>query len=140
MSNAQRELDLYEEPWFGRMFTKFLVAGILLLGSFFLLTLWWDVNLVLLKDAEFDGRTSGFAYNSYLMIERVLGAVIFGGKFLGEAFLIFGILTGLATIIWHLSRQARNLPELARRALDNDNPNRGAPLAGQNPEYEERFP
>ena len=62
--------------------------------------------------------------------DRVLGAVIFGGKFLGEAFLIFGILTGLATIIWNLSRQARNLPELARRALDDDNPNRGTPMAG----------
>ena len=130
LAEAQRELDLSEEPWFGRMFTKFLFAGILLLGFFFLLTLWWDVNLVLLKDAEFDGHTSGFAYNSYLMIERVLGAIIFGGKFLGEAFLIFGILTGLATIIWNLSRQARNLPELARRALDDDNPNRGTPLAG----------
>ena len=130
LDEAQRELDQYEEPWFGRVFTKFLLAGILLLGFFFLLTLWWDANLVLLKGAEFDGRTSGFAYSSYLMIERVLGAVIFGGKFLGEAFLIFGILTGLATIIWNLSRQAQNLPELARRALDNDNPNRGTPLAG----------
>ena len=129
LTEAQRELDLYEEPLFGRMFTKLLFAGILLLGFFFLLTLWWDANLVLLKNAEFDGRTSGFAYSSYLMIERVLGAVIFGGKFLGEAFLIFGILTGLATIIWNLSRQARNLPELARRALD-DHPNRGTALAG----------
>lgn len=130
LDEAQRELDLFEEPWFGRMFTKFLFAGILLLGFFFLLTLWWDVNLIFLKDAQFDGRTSGFSYEFYLMVERVLGAVIFGGKFLAEAFLIFGILTGLATIIWNLSRQARNLPELARRALDTNNPNRGAPLAG----------
>ena len=130
LDEAQRELDLFEEPWFGRVFTKFLFAGILLLGFFFLLTLWWDANLVFLKDAEFDGRTSGFAYEAYLMIERVLGAVIFGGKFLGEAFLIFGILAGLATIIWNLSRQARNLPELARRAMDTNNPNRGTPLAG----------
>jgi len=130
LTEAQRDLDSYDEPWFGRMFTKFLFAGILILGFFFLLTLWWDVNLVLMKNAEFDGRTSGFAYESYLMIERVLGAVIFGGKFLGEALLIFGILTGLVTIIWNLSRQARNLPELARRALDADNPNRGSQLPG----------
>ena len=130
LDEAQRELDLFEEPWFGRWFTRFLFSGILVLGFFFLLTLWWDVNLVFLTDAEFDGRTSGFAYESYLLIERVLGAVIFGGKFLGEALLIFGILTGLATIIWNLSRQARNLPELARRAMNEDNPNRGAPLDG----------
>ena len=64
------------------------------------------------------------------MIERVLGALIGGGKFLGEGLLIFGILTGLAAIIWNLSRQARNLPELARRALNPDSPDRGTPLAG----------
>ena len=130
LSEAQDELDSYEEPWFSRMFTKFLFTGILLLGFFFLLTIWWNINLVFLRNAEFDGRTTGFAYEAYLMIERVLGAVVFGGKFLGEAFLIFGILTGLATIIWNLSRQARNLPELARRALDEHNPSRGTPLAG----------
>ena len=100
------------------------------MGFFFLLTLWWDANLVLLKYAEFNGQTSGFAYNSYLMIERVLGALIGGGKFLGEALLIFGILTGLATIIWNLSKQANNLPELARRALNSDHPNRGTSLPG----------
>ena len=130
LTEAQAASDQWQEPWFGRLFTKFLFAGIVTLGFFFLLTLWWDANLVLLKDAEFDGRTTGFAYNAYLMIEQVLGALIGGGKFLGEALLIFGILTGLATIIWHLSRQSRNLPELARRALDPNNPNRGAQLAG----------
>ncbi len=130
LSEAQFESDQWQEPWFGRMFTKFLSAGIVTLGFFFLLTLWWDANLVLLKDAEFDGQTSGFSYNAYLMIERVLGALISGGKFLGEALLIFGILTGLATIVFHLSRQARNLPELARRAMDPSNPNRGTRLAG----------
>ena len=130
LTEAQSESDGWEEPWFGRLFTKFLFGGILVMGFFFLLTLWWDANLVLLKDAEFDGQTSGFAYNAYLMIERVLGALIGGGKFLGEALLIFGILTGLATIIWNLSRQASNLPELARRALDPNNPNRGTPLPG----------
>ena len=130
LTEAQAESDRWEEPWFGRLFTKFLFGGILVMGFFFLLTLWWDANLVLLKDAEFDGQTSGFAYNAYLMIERVLGAFIGGGKFLGEALLIFGILTGLATIIWNLSRQANNLPELARRALNTDNPNRGTPLPG----------
>ena len=88
------------------MFTKFPFAGVVILGILFLLMLWWDVNIVFLKNAEFYGRTTGFAYEAYLMIERVLGAVIFGGKFLGEAFLILGILTGLATIIWNLSRQA----------------------------------
>lgn len=130
LDEAQRELDQFEEPWFGRMFTRFLFAGILLLGFFFLLTIWWDINLVFLNDAKFDGRTTGFAFEYYLMVERVLATVIFGGKFLGEALLIFGILTGLATIIWNLSRQARNLPELARRAMDRNNPDRGTDLAG----------
>ena len=74
-------------------------------------------NLVLLKQAEFDGQTSGAAYETYLMIDRILDPLIGAGKFLGEGLLIFGILTGLATIIWHLSLQARTLPALTRRAL-----------------------
>jgi len=105
------------EPWFGRVFTRFLFAGILVVGFFFVLTIWWDANLVLLKDAEFDGRTTGAAYNTYLMTERVLDPLIASGKFLGEGLLIFGILTGLATIIWHLSFQAGAVPALTRRAL-----------------------
>ena len=109
-----------KEPWFGRHFTKFLFAGILVMGFFFLLTIWWDTNLVLLKNAEFDGRTSGAAYNTYLMTERVLDPLICGGKFLGEGLLIFGILTGLATIIWNLSLQAQVLPNLTRTALQPD--------------------
>ena len=40
LDEAQRESDQFEEPWFGRMFTRFLFAGILLLGFFFLLTIW----------------------------------------------------------------------------------------------------
>ena len=108
----------WQEPWFGRVFTRFLFSGILVVGFFFLLTLWWDANLVLLKNAEFDGRTTGAAYNTYLMTEQVLGAVIGGGKFLGEGLLIFGILTGLATIIWNLSLQTRALPHFTRRLLE----------------------
>ena len=109
-----------EEPWFSRVFTKFLFAGILVMGFFFLLTLWWDANLVYLKDAELDGRTSGAAYQTYLVVDKILDPLIGGGKFLGEGLLIFGIVTGLATIVWNLSFQARVLPILARRALRPD--------------------
>lgn len=105
------------EPWYGRWFTKFLFTGILVMGFFFVLMLWWDINAVRLVDAELDGHTSGAAYNTYLMVDRVLGTIIGSGKFLGESLLIFGILTGLATIIWNLSFQARALPTLTRRAL-----------------------
>ena len=90
------------------------------MGFFFLLTLWWDANLVYLKDAEFDGRTSGAAYQTYLVVDKILGPLIGAGKFLGEGFLIFGIVTGLATIVWNLSFQSRVLPILARRALRPD--------------------
>ena len=107
----------YREPWFGRLFTRLLFAGILVMGFFFLLMLWWDANLVLLKQAEFDGRTSGGAYNTYLMVERTLDPIIGSGRFLGEGLLFLGIVSGLATIIWHLSFQARTLPALTRRAL-----------------------
>ncbi len=117
-----------QEPWLSRNFPKLLFAGILVLGFYFVLTLWWDANLVLLKNAEFDGQTSGASYNAYLMIDRVLSAEIGGGKFLGVGLLVFGILGGLATIIWNLSFQARALPELGRRALNPDNPNRGTEL------------
>ena len=116
----------WQEPWFGRVFTRFLFSGILVVGFFFLLTLWWDANLVLLKNAEFDGRTTGATYHTYLMTERVLGAIIGGGKFLGEGLLIFGILTGLATIIWNLSLQARALPQFTRRLLEPAGSNEGA--------------
>ena len=105
------------EPWYGRWFPRLLFAGILVMGTFFVLTLWWDVNALRLVDAQVDGRTSGLAYKAYLMTDRVLGTIIFSGKFLGEGLLIFGILTGLATIIWHLSFQAGNLALLTRRAL-----------------------
>lgn len=114
---AEADASGWQEPWFGRVFTRFLFSGILVVGFFFLLTLWWDLNLVLLQNAEFDGRTTGAAYNTYLMIERVLSAVIGGGKFLGEGLLILGILTGLATIIWNLSLQAQAIPQFTRRLL-----------------------
>ena len=135
---GQRVLDAYRsagveasrlsEPWYGRLFTRFLFSGILVVGFFFLLTLWWDANLVFLKDAEFAGRTSGAAYNTYLMTERVLGPIIGAGKFLGEGLLIFGILTGLATIIWNLSFQGRALPSLTLRALRPGDANDGTDL------------
>ena len=108
----------WQEPWFGRVFTRFLYSGILVVGFFFFLTLVWDANLLLLNNAEFDGRTTGAAYNTFLMTERVLAAVIGGGKFLGEGLLILGILTGLATIIWNLSLQAQALPQFTRRLLE----------------------
>ena len=114
---AEAEASRLMEPWFGRLFTRFLFAGILVMGFFFLLMLWWDANLVLLKQAEFDGRTTGAAYETYLMIDRILEPIIGAGRFLSMGLLILGIVTGLATIIWHLSFQARTLPALTRRAL-----------------------
>ena len=84
---AGAEADGPTEPWFGRLFTRFLFAGILVMGFFFLTMLWWDINLVFLKDAEFDGRTSGAAYNTYLMVDRVLGPIIGSGRFLAEGLL-----------------------------------------------------
>ena len=120
---AGAEASQYTEPWFGRLFTRFLFAGILVMGLFFLLMLWWDINLVFLKDAEFDGRVSGAAYNTYLMTDRVLGPIISAGRFLSMGMLFFGILTGLATIIWHLSLQARGVPALTQSALRRGNTN-----------------
>ena len=114
---SEAETSRFEEPWVGRHFTKFVFVGMLIVLSMFVLTLWWDANLVFLKQAEFDGRTSGAAYETYLMIERILDPLIGGGKFLGEGVLIFGIIGGLATIVTHLSFQARSLPALTRSAL-----------------------
>ncbi|MCH8185330.1 MAG: hypothetical protein IH862_04435 [Chloroflexi bacterium] len=114
---AGAEASRFEEPWIGRHFTRFLFGGMLIVLSMFVLTLWWDANLVFLKQAEFDGNTSGAAYETYLMIERILGPLIGAGKFLGEGVLIFGIVGGLAAIVTHLSFQARSLPSLTRSAL-----------------------
>ncbi len=43
------------EPWYGRWFPRLLFAGILVMGTFFVLTLWWDVNVLRLVDAQVDG-------------------------------------------------------------------------------------
>lgn len=115
---AQAEASRFTEPWFGRFFTRFLFGGLLVVLFFFVVTLWWDANLVFLKRAEFAGQTGGAAYETYLITERVLGPIIGAGKFVGEALLILGIATGLATIVINLSFQARALPGLTRRALD----------------------
>ena len=105
------------EPWFGRWFTWLMFSGIALMIFFFLLTLWWDANVLQLVSYQVDGRTSGALYYNYLMTDGVLGAIIDSGKFLAMGLLIFGILTGLATIIWNLSYQATALSVLTRRAL-----------------------
>ena len=120
------EASRRSEPWYGRLFTRFLFAGILVVGFFFLMMLWWDVNLVFLRAAEFDGRTTGAAFNTYLMVDRVLNPIVGAGKFLGEGLLIFGIVTGLATIIWHLSFQARALPAFTQQALRPNDVNQRA--------------
>jgi len=105
------------EPWFGRWFTGLMFSGIALMIFFFLLTIWWDANVLRLVEFQVDGRTSGALYYNYLMTDRVLGAIIFSGKFLAMGLLIFGILTGLAAIIWNLSYQSTALSVLTRRAL-----------------------
>lgn len=114
---VEAEASRFEEPWFGQYFTRFLFGGFAVVLLMFVFTLWWDANLVFLKRAEFDGRTSSTAYEIYLYIERILGPIIGAGKFLGVGLVIFGILTGLATIITNLSFQTRALTILTRRAL-----------------------
>ena len=114
---AEAEAARFREPWFGRYFTRFLFAGMLVVLFFFVITLWWDANLVFLQRAVFAGQTAGAAYETYVLTERILGPIIGAGKFLGEGLLIFGIITGLATIIMHLSFQAGALPSLTSRAL-----------------------
>jgi len=109
--------DQPTEPWFGRWFPTLLFSGIALMIFFFLLTLWWDANVIRLVEFQVDGRTSGALYYNYLMTDRVLGAIIFSGQFLAMGLLIFGILTGLAAIIWNLSYQSTALSVLTRRAL-----------------------
>ncbi|MCH8191816.1 MAG: hypothetical protein IIC80_10760, partial [Chloroflexi bacterium] len=114
---AEADAARFEEPWFGRWFPRLVVAGFATVLFALVLTLWWDANLVFLKRAEFAGQTSGLGWESYLIIDRVLGPVINGVKFFGEGMLILGIATGLATIITNLSFQARALPFLTRRAM-----------------------
>lgn len=104
------------EPWFGRWFTRLVFSGVALMIFFFLVTVWWAFN-VLGLDFNADGGVSGASNHTYLMIDRILGPIVFSGKFLAMGLLIFGILTGLAAIIWNLSYQAVGLPLLTRRAL-----------------------
>ena len=114
---TEAEASRFTDPWFGRYFTRFLFGGMGVVLFFSVVALWWDANLVFLKRAEFAGQTSGAAYETYLMTERILDPLIGAGKFVGEALLILGIATGLATIITNLSFQARALPTFTRRAL-----------------------
>lgn len=69
-----------QEPWFSRNFPNLLLAGIPAMDFYFILTLWWNANLVLLKNVEFDGQSSSVSYKSYLMIDGVLSAVIGGAR------------------------------------------------------------
>ncbi|MEE9285531.1 MAG: hypothetical protein V3V35_07375 [Dehalococcoidia bacterium] len=120
-----------EEPWFGRWFTRLLFSGIVVLLITFVLALWWDANFVFLKRAEFAGHTSGTAWETYSIVERALDPLLRGGKFLGMGLLIVGIATGLGTIIFNLSFQAKGLPAMTRRAMgqgDGDQPRE--PLRG----------
>ena len=109
-----------EEPWFGRWFTRLLFSGIVVLLLTFLVTLWWDANLVFLKRAEFAGHTSGAAWETYSIVEVALDPLLRGGKFLGMGLLILGIATGLGTIVFNLSLQAKGLPSMTRRAMGQD--------------------
>ncbi len=117
---AEAEALRFEEPWFGRWFPRLLVTGMSVVLFFFLVTLWADANLVFLMRADFAGQTSGAAWETYTIVNRALGPIITGGKFLGEGLLIVGIATGLATIVTNLSIQAKALPALTRRAMGQD--------------------
>ena len=112
------EADKYafQQPWFSRYFRGFLVTGMAIVLFFFVIGIWWEINVILLKQAEFAGET-GTAFHAYTVIERVLDPLIASGKFIGEAVLIVGIALGLATIVTNLSFQARALPFFTRRAM-----------------------
>ena len=118
---AGAEDSRFEEPWFGRYFTRFLFGGMSVVLFFFVMSWCRGANLVFLKEKEFDGETSGAAYETFLTVDRILDPLIEAGKFLGVGLLIFGILIGLVTIIMHLSFQARAVPVLTRRALAGGN-------------------
>jgi len=109
-----------EEPWFGRWFPRLLFSGIVVLLLTFLVTLWWDANLVFLKRAEFAGQTSGMAWETYSIVDGALDPILRGGKFLGVGLLIVGIASGLGAIVFNLSIQAKELPALTRRAMGQD--------------------
>lgn len=89
-------------PWFTR-FPVFLLAGFSIVAFFYGLTFLW-------------------VYGEYVPLgdpvttRMTLEAVIKPGKMIGTALLLFGIASGLATIVWTLRMQAHAFPRLAKAA------------------------
>lgn len=102
-------------PRFTRAFVPLLFLGLLAVAGAFGLTVWWDVNAVHLLRLESAGAQQTAAYQTALLVERVLDHLIKPGKFVGTALLILGIALGLATIIVNLIFQARMLPRFIGR-------------------------
>lgn len=93
-------------PWFAR-FPPFLVLGFLIVLFFFLLTFVWVYN-------EFA------PIGDQVATRMTLEAIIKPGKTVGTALLLFGIASGLATIVTHLRMQAHALPTLLGAAARRD--------------------
>lgn len=93
-------------PWFTK-FPMLLVAGFVIVLTFFALTGVWVYN---------EWSPIGDQATTRMTLE----AIIKPGKVVGTALLLFGIASGLATIVLNLRMQARALPKLLRAATKRE--------------------
>lgn len=105
-------------PWFLRVFPIFLLLGIAFdIFNVGVLVSIWDANLLRLLGLEVSGQTAGAAFQQALTVERFIGISVVPVELAGATLLIAGIAFGLASIIYNLRLQGKNLPIMLKMAM-----------------------
>jgi len=101
------------EPFFRRLFPNLLVVGTdVQLVNVGILMVIWDINAFNLLHLQFIGQTSGTAFTLATTIEDLIASLVTPVEMLGATLMLTGIPLGLASIVYNLRFQMRQLPEM----------------------------
>ncbi len=98
-------------PTFAKIFPILLILGtdIQFFNVGVLMTL-WDLNALNILGLQFAGTTSGAAFQSAVLIEKLIGSLVVPVEMAGATLMLTGIPLGLATIVTNLRMQGKILP------------------------------
>jgi len=101
------------EPFFRKLFPRLLVIGtdVQLINVGVLMVI-WDLNALNLLHLQFVGQTSGAAFNQATTIEGLMASLVTPVEMLGATLMLTGIPLGLASIVYNLRFQMRQLPAM----------------------------